>query len=260
MDSIIKMDTGIEVSKGRLLISEPLLQDENFHKAVVFLCHHSPKESLGFILNKQANQLLNFYLNDVMTIDFPVYIGGPVESETLHFIHSVPEIAGGEKITEDIYWSGDLEQIVEGIKIGKVSTDNCKFFIGYSGWGIGQLEAEILYSKTANKIETYHIQELAKKDAEIAELNKKIKCILKLLRIVSQESWLMRYLTGLRHLSKRRQIRITKRAEQCPTLRPLFYWLCTMLINTLEIFLLKAQSQIHHLHRVFQNLGFAMCC
>ena len=143
MDSIIKMDTGIEVSKGKLLISEPLLQDENFHKAVVFLCHHSPKESLGFILNKQAKQLLNFYLNDVKTIDFPVYIGGPVESETLHFIHSVPEIAGGEKITEDIYWSGDLEQIVEGIKIGKVSTDNCKFFIGYSGWGIGQLEAEI---------------------------------------------------------------------------------------------------------------------
>jgi putative transcriptional regulator len=66
-----------------------------------------------------------------------------VEPETLHFIHSVPEIAGGEKITEDIYWSGDLEQIVEGIKIGKVSTDNCKFFIGYSGWGIGQLEVEI---------------------------------------------------------------------------------------------------------------------
>ena len=143
MDSLIKMDTGIELCKGKLLISEPLLQDDNFHKSVIFLCHHSPKESLGFILNKQASQLLNFYLNDAMSLDFPVFIGGPVDQEMLHFIHSVPEIAGGEKITEDIYWSGDLEQIVEGIKIGKVTTDNCKFFIGYSGWGIGQLEAEI---------------------------------------------------------------------------------------------------------------------
>ncbi len=143
MDSLIKMDTGIELCKGKLLISEPLLQDDNFHKSVIFLCHHSPKESLGFILNKQASQLLNFYLNDAMSLDFPVFIGGPVDQEMLHFIHSVPEIAGGEKITEDIYWSGDLEQIVEGIKIGKVTTNNCKFFIGYSGWGIGQLEAEI---------------------------------------------------------------------------------------------------------------------
>ena len=143
MDSLIKMDTGIELSMGKLLISEPLLQDDNFHKSVIFLCHHSPKESLGFILNKQASQLLNFYLNDAMSLDFPVFIGGPVDQEMLHFIHSVPEIAGGEKITEDIYWSGDLEQIVEGIKIGKVTTDNCKFFIGYSGWGIRQLEAEI---------------------------------------------------------------------------------------------------------------------
>ena len=143
MDSLIKMDTGIELCKGKLLISEPLLQDDNFHKSVIFLCHHSPKESLGFILNKQASQLLNFYLNDAMSLDFPVFIGGPVDQEMLHFIHSVPEIAGGEKITEDIYWSGDLEQIVEGIKIGKVTTDNCKFFIGYSGWGIRQLEAEI---------------------------------------------------------------------------------------------------------------------
>ena len=143
MDSLIKMDTGIELCKGKLLISEPLLQDDNFHKSVIFLCHHSPKESLGFILNKQASQLLNFYLNDAMSLDFPVFIGGPVDQEMLHFIHSVPEIAGGEKITEDIYWSGDLEQIVEGIKIGKVTTDNCKFFIGYSGWGMRQLEAEI---------------------------------------------------------------------------------------------------------------------
>ena len=143
MDSLIKMDTGIELCKGKLLISEPLLQDDNFHKSVIFLCHHSPKESLGFILNKQASQLLNFYLNDAMSLDFPVFIGGPVDQEMLHFIHSVPEIAGGEKITEDIYWSGDLEQIVEGIKMGKVTTNNCKFFIGYSGWGIGQLEAEI---------------------------------------------------------------------------------------------------------------------
>ncbi len=143
MDSLIKMDTGIELCKGKLLISEPLLQDDNFHKSVIFLCHHSPKESLGFILNKQASQLLNFYLNDAMSLDFPVFIGGPVDQEMLHFIHSVPEIAGGEKITEDIYWSGDLEQIVEGIKIGEVTTNNCKFFIGYSGWGIRQLEAEI---------------------------------------------------------------------------------------------------------------------
>lgn len=143
MDSLIKMDTGIKVSNGKLLISEPLLQDDTFHRAVVFLCFHSIKESLGFMLNKKAEQLLNFYIDDVMSLDFPVFIGGPVEPEMLHFIHTVPELVGGEEIAENIYWSGDIEQIVEGIKLGVVTPDNCKFFIGYSGWSEGQLEAEL---------------------------------------------------------------------------------------------------------------------
>ena len=143
MDSLIKMNTGIQISQGKLLISEPLLQDENFHRSVIYLCYQTNKESLGFILNKYEGKMLNFFIEDSVNLDFPVYFGGPVETESLHFIHSVPEIAGGELIADNIYWSGDVEQIVEGMKTGKVNTSNCRFFTGYSGWSEGQIEAEL---------------------------------------------------------------------------------------------------------------------
>jgi putative transcriptional regulator len=42
-----------------------------------------------------------------------------------------------------IYWSGSFEVAIDKVVAGEIGFDEIKFFIGYSGWGAGQLEREV---------------------------------------------------------------------------------------------------------------------
>ncbi|TVP50237.1 MAG: YqgE/AlgH family protein [Mongoliibacter sp.] len=129
---------------GNLLISEPFLQDENFVRSVVLICEHNENGSFGLVLNKLSILKLNELIEDVSITECEVYVGGPVEQNTLHFIYF------GEKQTENsielakgLWWGGNFEEILEKISLGILKRDLIRFFIGYSGWAIGQLDAEI---------------------------------------------------------------------------------------------------------------------
>lgn len=143
IEDLLQYKTDIKISSGKLLISEPMLQDKAFQKSVIYVCHHDAKESVGYVLNQQAGHSLNDYIQELNGIYFPLFIGGPVGPDSLHILHNVPELIGGDLIADNMYWGGDLEMAIEQIKLGKVTPSNCKFFIGYSGWGEGQLDAEL---------------------------------------------------------------------------------------------------------------------
>ena len=132
-------------SAGKTLISEPFLFDSNFKKTVIFLCEHDEENgSLGFILNRK----LDLTLSDVMDVEtkltIPLYHGGPVQNDTLHYLYT------GENITEDsvdlgngIYWGGNFEGLRTNLELGILDIDKYRFFLGYSGWGKGQLDYEL---------------------------------------------------------------------------------------------------------------------
>lgn len=137
-------------STGDILISNPLMGDPHFERSIIYLCEHSDEGSLGFVLNKPAKVTLNEVIDGFITEDIPLYIGGPVEQNTLHFIYrSNPELViseqlpGGKRIREDIYMGGDFESLREIYSLHMVNNDEIKFFIGYSGWSSGQLNNEI---------------------------------------------------------------------------------------------------------------------
>lgn len=134
----------IEPAAGILLIADPFLKDPNFLRTVVLLCEHQEHGSLGFILNKQIEQTLDELITGMEGYKLPVYYGGPVQMNTIHFLHQYPAlIPESVKVNNDIYWGGNFETITALIKTKSIDLNKIKFFIGYSGWSDGQLKAEL---------------------------------------------------------------------------------------------------------------------
>lgn len=131
-------------SPGCFLVSEPFLRDKDFHRTVVLLTEYGEENSLGYILNRKLNVKLNDLIQGAPEFDAPIYLGGPVGQDTLHFIHRLGnELHGTVEIGEGLYWNGDFEQLLYKIRSGVVSANDICFFVGYAGWDKGQLEEEI---------------------------------------------------------------------------------------------------------------------
>lgn len=134
----------IELRKGDLLISEPFLEDPNFTRTVIFLCEHNDDGSIGFILNKQAQVKLNELIDGVGDRQDDIYVGGPVQQNTLQFIHRNDGlIEGGSEVRDGIYWGGNFEQMLAMMESKLINPGDIKFFVGYSGWVSGQLKSEL---------------------------------------------------------------------------------------------------------------------
>ncbi|MCR9228113.1 MAG: YqgE/AlgH family protein [Flavobacteriaceae bacterium] len=130
--------------KGNLLIAEPSLTgDVSFNRSVVLIAEHNHEGSVGFILNKPLDYTICDLISDI-TIPFQVFNGGPVEQDNLYFIHKVPElIENSIEISDGIFWGGNFEMTVELINSGTITEQDIRFFLGYSGWGISQLDQEL---------------------------------------------------------------------------------------------------------------------
>lgn len=133
-----------DILPGKLLIADPFLRDPNFMRSVVFICEHKEEGSFGFVLNRRYEQLLGELITGIETSNFPVYYGGPVQIDTIHYLHMRPDIiVGGVEVTDGIFWGGDFETIVDLLKSNQLSEQEIRFFIGYSGWEEGQLDEEM---------------------------------------------------------------------------------------------------------------------
>lgn len=143
---------------NHFLIAMPGLQDEVFHRSVVYLCEHSDKGALGLIINKPCEismtglfEKLSLPLLRKDLMDTPVFLGGPVQNDRGFVLHdatfsandqpdeavyaSTMAIAGGMEMTtsKDV-----LEAISSGFGPARVLV--C---LGYAAWGEGQLESEL---------------------------------------------------------------------------------------------------------------------
>lgn len=132
------------LAPGRFLISEPFMQDKNFQRTVIFLVDHNEMGSLGFVLNRKLEMSVDQLIEDFPHFLAPVFMGGPVEQNTLHYIHRLgEEIEGSLEIQEGVYWGGDFEDLRTKVRLGLARVSDVLFFIGYSGWAPGQLEQEL---------------------------------------------------------------------------------------------------------------------
>ena len=133
-----------EIKAGNLLIADPFLKDPNFTRSVVLLCDHQPEGTIGFVLNRKFNKNIGDLISNLETCQFPVYYGGPVQTDTIHFLHRCPQlIADGLSIGNGMYWGGDFKKAAGLLKNDELKQNMIRFYLGYSGWGEEQLENEI---------------------------------------------------------------------------------------------------------------------
>jgi len=129
---------------GKVLISEPFLLDSFFKRSVILLTEHNKKGTVGFILNKPVDISVNEVLTDFPEFNARASIGGPVGTNTVHYLHTLGDtIPNSVNVFDSIYWGGDFEQIKLLIDSGIIKSDQIRFFIGYSGWEPKQLDREI---------------------------------------------------------------------------------------------------------------------
>ncbi|HUH73845.1 MAG TPA: YqgE/AlgH family protein [Chitinophagales bacterium] len=133
-----------KIVAGNLLVADPFMDDPNFKKAVILITENDETGTLGLVLNKPSIFKLREVLTDFPKFDAKVYIGGPIGLDSVNFIHSYPDlIPKSIHIIDHLYWNGDYDALKQGIIDEKILPHNIKFFLGYSGWGIGQLEDEM---------------------------------------------------------------------------------------------------------------------
>ena len=133
-------------AQGSILISEPFLQDAYFQRSVVLLVEHNTQGSMGFVLNKKTDLIVNTFFPELEEYpEIQIYLGGPVSANRLFFIHSLGDliVPDSVKIKDRLYFDGDFEALKRYIQNGHSIEGKVKFFLGYSGWTEGQLGNEI---------------------------------------------------------------------------------------------------------------------
>jgi len=118
----------LSLEKGRILISDPFLNDNYFSNSVILLCELNEKGAFGLVLNHYIDESLSDFMNDFQgkkTDRFKISLGGPVDTDSIYYIHNRPDIIEGSiQIIDDVYLGNginftDLSVLIEEDKIKK---------------------------------------------------------------------------------------------------------------------------------------------
>lgn len=143
---------------NHFLIAMPGLQDDVFHRSVVYLCEHSDRGALGLVINKPCNidmkglfAKVELPLQRADLLDAPVFLGGPVQTERGFVLHEAT-FAAADQPAESVYAStlvilGGMEMTTSKDVLEALSTGagprKVLISLGYAAWGEGQLESEL---------------------------------------------------------------------------------------------------------------------
>lgn len=146
------MDFARETRKERLiagciLVAQDALGDPNFDSTVVLLCQYGSNGAYGLVLNRPSHmplsELFEHPPKDALAAgkNRRVYLGGPVQTTELQILQvGMETVPGSSEIAPGVHLGGawnDLEEILAR------DPKYLRLFLGYSGWGTGQLEKEV---------------------------------------------------------------------------------------------------------------------
>lgn len=131
------------LSCGALLLARDELKDPNFDSTIVLICVYSPEGTYGLVLNRFSHMPLSEIFDGFTGLDLrrEIFIGGPVKQEEVQIVQVTDTpVEGAFEINPGVFLGGKWESIGHMIETDPLTT---RLFLGYSGWGPEQLEAEI---------------------------------------------------------------------------------------------------------------------
>ena len=141
------------LESGTFLVASLGLENSDFTRSVVVVLQHRPEElTLGVIINKPLGEREKLYPAEELhsltgglggASGRMFYQGGPVEPRSLIFLHRVADLEDATPICDGLYTGGDLDTLRTRTELAPEESPYLRFYLGYSSWAPGQLEAEI---------------------------------------------------------------------------------------------------------------------
>ena len=143
--------TPVQSLQGQFLLAMPSMGDPRFLRSVVYMVAHDSEGAMGFIINKCAEGLsLGDILKDMPEtvaktglVNLPVYVGGPVQNDRGFVLHTSDYERTHNTLSQElpIALTQSADVLVDAAH-GR-GPEKFRLFLGYAGWGPGQIEGEL---------------------------------------------------------------------------------------------------------------------
>ncbi len=144
------MENSQQYLSGQLLIAMPGMKDPRFAKTVIYMCAHSADGAMGLVVNKVLDSLNFPDLLEQLGLEcsslgerINVHFGGPVESSRGFVLHTSDSAQDATLVVDGEVGLTATVDILKVIAAGN-GPRRCFLALGYSGWGPGQLDQEIM--------------------------------------------------------------------------------------------------------------------
>ncbi len=146
LDIFNLLDSQPEPSRGSMLVAKPTVEDFCFKRSVSILVDHDAEGSMGVIVNKPTRFTLNELMPEIECNEpMPLYLGGPVGTNMLFFLHTLGAdvIPESVQLAPGVFFGGSFDVLKMFLESGQKLDGKVKFLVGYSGWTVGQLDNEV---------------------------------------------------------------------------------------------------------------------
>jgi putative transcriptional regulator len=135
-----------DLAQGKIIITPRGSPDPHFSNSVIVLAHYDQTGALGLMLHYKSDLTIQKALKGMAGAEKrtdPVFVGGPVELPYVFaLLRTKSAPTGVSRVTDDLYLMTSKQSIAAALAEGRPAAD-MRVFIGYSGWGPGQLEREV---------------------------------------------------------------------------------------------------------------------
>jgi len=133
------------LAAGKLLVAARRLPDSNFARTVVLLVDFTRKGALGVIVNRRSEIPLGRafpHLTPTIATAAYAFLGGPVErTQMLALVHGAETSPDARHVVDGVYLASSRAAL-EALMAAGTASNRLRVYLGYAGWGAGQLEAE----------------------------------------------------------------------------------------------------------------------